>query len=440
MAETHSITKPALTRFYDLITGDEDARVCKDIPDDACRDMPANFFLHMFSSVATKVGDELASAKLVLSWIMTSLGAPGFLTGFLVPIRESGALLPQLLVAAYIRRVAVRKWFWVVGSVLQAASVLGMGLAAATFSGAIAGWLIVLLLIFFSLSRGVCSVASKDVLGKTVSKTRRGTLAGYSTAAAGLLTVLVGIYAGAFGSQSNNHYVLLLAGAAALWLGGALIFSLLREPPGATEGGGNAIHSAIQSLGLLRSDPDLRHFILTRALLLSTALSFPFYAMLAREEGQGNFGALGIFIIASGLAGTISAPVWGRLADRSSRLVMVFAAILAGAVAFIVFSAALWETTFIQNRFFLAGTFLAIGLAHSGVRIGRKTYLLDMATTETRAAYVALSNTIIGVLILLGGLVGGIAQAFGASYGILFLGVAAWAAAVSAWRLKEVQT
>jgi hypothetical protein len=37
---------------------------------------------------------------------------------------------------------------------------------------------IVGLLVLFSLTRGLCSVSAKDVLGKTVSKARRGNLMG----------------------------------------------------------------------------------------------------------------------------------------------------------------------------------------------------------------------------------------------------------------------
>lgn len=439
MEERVAVSRARVTRLYDLVTGDEDARVCKDIPEEACRDMPANFFLHLLSSVATKIGDELASAKLVLSWIMATMGAPAVLTGFLVPIRESGALLPQLIVAACMRRAAVRKWFWVAGSILQAAAVLGMGLVAVTFTGALGGVLIVLLLVFFSLSRGVCSVASKDVIGKTVAKTRRGTLAGYATAVAGLVTIGVGVCVGFLVDPPKEFYLALLAGAAVLWLAGALIFSLVREPHGATEGGANAISAALGSLGLLRSDREFRRFIITRALLLSTALSSPFYVLLAKEYGLEDVADLGLFIVASGLAGALSAPFWGRLADRSSRLVLVAAAIAAGSVAVAVFVLNVSAAPIVRSPYYLAASFLAIGLAHSGVRIGRKTYLIDLATAETRASYVAVSNTVIGVLILLGGLVGGLAQVFGVPYVILLLGLLAWVGGLAAWDLKEVQ-
>lgn len=47
--------------------------------------------------------------------------------------------------------------------------------------------------------------------------------------------------------------------------------------------------------------------------------------------------------------------------------------------------------------------FFALSIAHSGVRLGRKTYLEDIAEGDQRTDYVAVSNTVIGVLLLLAG-------------------------------------
>jgi hypothetical protein len=224
--------------LYDLVTGDEDARVCKDIPDAACNDQPENFFLQLGANVCTKIGDELASAKLVLPWLLSAAGAPAFFIGLLVPIRESLSLLPQLFVAAAIRARAVRKWFWVGGSIVQGLCVMAMAAAALLLEGAAAGWTVVGLLVIFSLARGVSSVSAKDVMGKTVSKTRRGTLTGYATAAAGLVTIAAGgwlqLRGGEPGHAGGVAGLLLVAGG--LWLLGAALYANLREQPGATEG------------------------------------------------------------------------------------------------------------------------------------------------------------------------------------------------------------
>lgn len=57
---------------------------------------------------------------------------------------------------------------------------------------------------------------------------------------------------------------------------------------------------------------------------------------------------------------------------------------------------------FLATGFVLPVLLFALMLAYQGVRLGRSTHLVDMADQETRAAYTALSNTIIGILLLAG--------------------------------------
>ena len=91
--------KDTIEQLYGLIANEEDARVCTDISDDACREVPRNFFLILASNVLTKLGDLLISPKTVLAWLMSAIGAPA-LVAWLVPIRESGSLVPQMVIAA----------------------------------------------------------------------------------------------------------------------------------------------------------------------------------------------------------------------------------------------------------------------------------------------------------------------------------------------------
>ena len=111
---------PALRKeVYELLTGDDEGRVCRDIPESACREQPRNFLTHVVSLTLTKIGDGLADPKLVLAWLLGVLGAPASAAGMLVPVHEALALLPQLATAGYIRQLQQRKWVWVAGSVVQ---------------------------------------------------------------------------------------------------------------------------------------------------------------------------------------------------------------------------------------------------------------------------------------------------------------------------------
>jgi MFS family permease len=427
-----------------LFDKDGDARACADISEDACFEVPRNFFIHLFSQIATKTGDALSSPRLVLSWLLAGLGVSPGIIGLIVPVREAGSLLPQLAIGSFVRRSPVRKWFWVAGSVAQGLTVAGIAVVALLLRGAAAGWTIVALIALFSVARGLCSVTGKDLVGKTIPKRRRGRLSGLSASVAGAVTVLFG---GALALVGPDHlpvyvFALFVAAAGALWLVAAGTMARLYEQPGPTEHGGNALRMALASLRLLRRDRMFARFVTARALLASTVLSMPFYVLLARDATGDRAATLGLFIIASSLATAISGYTWGKLADRSSRKTLVIAGAAASAVGVVAY--ALGTQT---GGAPAAGTaswiyavlFFVLSLAHTGIRVGRKTYLVDMASAEERASYVAVANTVIGVVLLLSGSLGVLATFLSSYEVILVFALLGLAGAAVALTLDEVE-
>ena len=83
--------------------------------------------------------------------------------------------------------------------------------------------------------------------------------------------------------------------------------------------------------------------------------------------------------------------------------------------------------------------FFVLSIAHSGVRIGRKTYLVDMAGGTKRTDYTAVSNTVIGVLLLVLGGVSAAVSLLGAQWALLLLGAMGVLGTFWSWKLKEVE-
>ena len=225
--------------LYGLVANEDDARVCRDISDQACRVVPRNFFLLVAAQVLTKLGDNLASAKTVLAWLMAFVGAPAYLVGLLVPLRESGSMLPQIFIGDVVRRRPRRK--------------------------------------------------------------------------------------------------------------------------------------PVARLSILRTDPAFRRFVITRALLMCTALSAPYYILLARRQAGADLSVLGAFVVANGLAITLSAPIWGVFADASSRRVLIAAAAIASVLGVVLFLLVEMKTGVMQSGWSHPVAFFILGVSHSGVRAGRKT-------------------------------------------------------------------
>ncbi|MDX1756532.1 MAG: MFS transporter [Marinobacter sp.] len=430
-------SKNATDKLYDLIANEEDARACSDIPDEACREVPRNFFLILASNVLTKLGDLLTSPKTVLTWLMGTIGTPA-LVAWLVPIRESGSMVPQLLIGAWVRRRPVRKGFWVLGSLGQAASVAVMAASIWWLQGYAAGGVILAALVCFSLFRGFCSVAMKDVQGKCVPKGRRGRLSGLATTLGGAGTVLLTLLLfWGRGEPGIAFYTGVLLLAALMWLVAGSLFACVEEYQGETGGGGNAFRQAVVNLSLLKTDAPFRHFVFTRSCLLCSALAAPYLVLLAQQQTDSGW-LLGGFLLASSLAASLSASVWGWMADQSSRQVMLRGAIIASSLCLIIGTHALFMTSQPAPIWLYPAAFFILGIAHAGVRLGRKTYLVDMAGGNKRTDYTSVSNTLAGVLLLV---VGGLSAAVSfLSEGavIIMLGLLGLVGTLSAQRLPEV--
>lgn len=429
--------KDVTEQLYGLIANEEDARVCTDIPDEACREVPRNFFLILASNVLTKLGDLLVSPKTVLAWLLSAVGAPA-LVAWLVPIRESGSMIPQMVIGAWVRQKPIRKWFWTLGSFGQALSVVGMAASVWFLEGYGAGAGVVGALVAFSLARGFCSVSMKDVQGKCIPKKRRGRLSGLASTIGGTATVVLTILL--FwnqGDPSLAFYAILLLLAAVLWVVAGLLFASVDEYAGETDGGGSALTQAMKSMSLLRDDAPFRHFVITRALLLCSALASPYFVVLAQGSNDSGW-LLGVFLLASSLASSVSASVWGWMADDSSRTVMIRGALIASGACLTV-GAVSWvagEAEWIG--WFYPAAFFVLSIAHAGVRLGRKTYLVDMAGGNKRTDYTSVSNTVIGLILLAtGGLTAALSIISEVAV-ILTLGLMGLAGAISAVRLKDV--
>lgn len=427
--------------LYDYLADDEDARVCKDISDDACHEVPGNFFSILLAQLLTKLGDALASTKVVLPWVLTTIGAPTFINGLLVPIRESGSLIPQLLIGGFIRRFAIRKWFFVVGCIVQGLCVLGIALTALTMKGVAAGALVVGMLVLFSMARAVCSVSSKDVLGKTIPKTRRGRLGGLSASVAGGVSLAVGVFlclGGKVGETSQGVMILMLA--AGCWLVAAVVYGRVNEYSGATEGDANAFKEAIASMALLKEDAPFRRFVIARCLLMSSSLAAPYIVVMAQasQKAQENtqWLSLGVFIVVSGIASIISGWFWGKMADKSSRTLMLITALL---TVIVCCMAAIVDLLATAPLWFSVGLFFALSVVHQGVRLARKTYVVDLAGGNKRTDYVAVSNTLIGIALLVVGLFTAAISQFSLSAMFAVFTLASLGAAWVIRRLPEAQ-
>ena len=423
-------------RIADFVFDDDELRACSTLPEGACAEVPGNVVWHVASGALAKLGEQLSSPGTVLPWVLGAVGAPTAFIGLLIPIKDGGSLLPQLAVAGRLRAVPRRTPWWAVSAAVRAVAVAATAGAVAWWTGTTAGVAVLLALLVTSVASGVGSVAYKDVLAKTVPKGARGRVLAWRAALGGVLGVGAGLLLQATVADADERApfaLLLLAGAGAL-AASAGAFARVVEAPGATEGGRDAIEEARAGWRFLREDVAFRRFLTARSLLFAVPLATPFLTIYGQRTVDAGLGGLGVFVVATALASSLASLAWGKAADDAAHRTMAVAGLVgAASVAYALVVGALlpeaWRTAWVY-----APAFLGLGIAHAGVRLGRKTWLVDAAPDDARPTYVATANTVIGAATVLGAAVGAGAGALGPTAALVtFAGLMAVGAAVAAW-------
>ena len=354
------------------------------------------FFQLISIASFTKLADLLISAKTTLPWLLTSLGAPIWIISLLVPIRESGSLIPQWPIKQQTQNMQNRVMLWRWGIVIQA-SAIGVILIAAVFTQSLtAGLLILGALLILSLGRSLTSLSMKDIQGINIKKGQRGKLVGIASSVSGILSLLTAVLMIMAPNQQDIITIQLLVGLAVVLMLTSLILS--RNLTANLSEQDEAINKQDGLWQTLYQQADLRNLIISRCLLLHGALIAPFFVSASASD-NASF-QLPYFIIASALASFLSSYLWGRLADNSAVKTLLIATIVCviASLSFYVFSD-------VNNWQLDIALFFLLSLGYAGIRTGRKTYMLDIAAGTKRTIYVASANTVVGYVLLgLGGL------------------------------------
>jgi predicted MFS family arabinose efflux permease len=228
----------------------------------------------------------------------------------------------------------------------------------------------------------------------------------------------------------------MLGVAALLWLLAAASFAAIAEPPQQAAHKQGAQDSFASQLRFAFQQPQFNRYLLSRTALLGTALMPPYLVSLASLGEPGSLRLLGGLLLVSSLAGMLSGFVWGRLADRSSARCMRYAGVMAGCAGLI----ALFATQQDGGRTVLVSvSVFLLYLAHAGVRVGRRTHMIDMTTQDDRSVLVAVSNTLIGIELLAVATIAALLNAWLNYGGVMLCTALALLGAALTTGLKEVQ-
>ncbi len=393
------------------------------------REARRSFALGVFNGTAFRLAETLIDPPLVLTWFVSQLTPSNLLAGLVAPLGNAGWFLPQIFFSARIQRMERKMPSYILTAIARAISWLLLAAAV---------WMVddpqVLLLTFFvlyavaRLSAGPAGLAFFDVVAKTIPARRRGSFFGWRQLLGGLL----GLGGGWIVKTVLNHpalpfpdgHALLFALYCAAMVPGLLAFIAIREPPGAATNAVVTLGEQLQRAGqLVRANRVYRRHLSGRMALVLAGVALPFYGIYAKNVLGAPDGMVGVYLATRIGAQLLLNLVWGRLSDRrGNRLVMQLLSLGSGMTALLALAlVALVELAHLQGAWlpYLAlPLFFLDGATRPAQILAGSNFLLELVPDTERTIYIGLSNTVMGIVVLISGLGGLVVDLFG--FAVLF--------------------
>ncbi len=376
------------------------------------REIRRSFVLGVVNGALFEFAERLIDPPLVLTWFVSRQTSSNLLVGLVAPLGDAGWFLPQVFISGLVQRMPRKMLSYALASVVR---------AIAWFLVAAAVWLVddpTLLLAAFFILYGVARLAAGlgglgffEVVAKAIPPNRRGSFFAWRMLAGGLLGLGAGVVTRAVLNRfafPHGHALLFVIYDAVI-IPAMLAFILIREPPGTAIPGAPTLGQQLRRAGqFLRTDGVFRRYMGMRTALGLAGIALPFYGVYARNVLGAPEGMVGIYVAVRVAAGLVANLPWGSLSDhKGNRLVTLwlslgsaFTSLLAlGLVGWVSASPGPepWRPYLAVPLFLLNGA-----LAPASALVGNN-FLLELVPEAERPLYLGLSNTLIGIVVLISG-------------------------------------
>jgi len=392
------------------------------------RSVRRNFLAFTLNGLFFPGAGRILEAGLLLTWFVTQLSEATWLIGLIVPIQYGLALLAQPWIGQYLSGTR-RRAPWYAGQALVRAGLwcgLGVATGLADEQRGLLLWLFFTIVLLDAVLAGVGNIAFSDTLARVIPEKLRGRTRGWRGASGAVTSALVGVVMTRLTSPDRDLsiFVWLFAGAGILYGLGGLTFVAINEPAETHAPEPLALQPVFREMW--RRDA-FRRFVWIQVLTVPAIHVLPFLTLLGKQRHSIELDALGLMIIADGVAPLSANLLWGRLADRRSNQWVIRCATLTAVVTPSLAAVLSGRNAALSHAgvvmIFTALVFVARA-AQVGIDLGTKNYILDLAPdAERRPLYIGVNDTLIAIPTIALISSGAVVDALG--FATLFVGTAA---------------
>jgi Major Facilitator Superfamily len=394
-----------------------------------------NMILHVTNGAFGGFGDALTSVPLVMTALLSQLTGSNILIALLGPLRDAGWYLPQFFMAPWVDRARLKVSAYRTTTVFRTAS--WAALVASIFLLRDPGLLLLsifLCTVAISLLAGFAALPFLVATAKVIPPNHMGLVFGLRQFTGGLLGIAAGgavtlILGGQTGLAFPQNYAVVLGCGAFGYALSYVTFGFVKEEPDPAPPKSAPVLANLQrAWAIARVDAQYLRYILMRVALLVGAACVPFLTVYAKRALGVSDAFIGTLISVTLASSLLSNVGWARLSDqRSNRQVMIIAAIMG--MGFCAIAAAMTALPSSAVNADLAHGLLMVlfavsGAMLAGINLVSAPLMIEVAAPDHRSLYIGLSNSILGVVLLLTTLVGVIVDQVGFIGLFVFCGIA----------------
>ena len=396
-----------------------------------------NFFANVMDGALFSLGLSFGSQQTILPVLVRDIGGGNIALGLIPVVWTLGFNAPQILIAPLARRTPVKKPLLLRTAMFQRIPWLMLAAAAFFLFGRVPS--AVALPVFFVIL-GLAALGGSfnlpvwfDLVAKLTPVRRRGRLFGARSILGALLGAAGGwVAARILGAvESPVSFSILLALSFCAMMFSYLFLLTLREPPETPPvHPGRPAGEPRGFIAILRTDRNLRRFLVADALQISAGMGLAFFTVHGLKKFALPDSAAGIFT-ALMMGGTIAGSlIFGPLADRRGHRINLMAG--AGAT-FLSALAALFAPDPVTYGIVFVCAALTITLG----TISRLPLLAELSPDAERPSVVALANLVTSPFVFCGVAGGFIADAAGYEYVFGLAALFALSALLWLWFMVE---
>ncbi|MGI5817033.1 MAG: MFS transporter [Armatimonadota bacterium] len=384
---------------------------------DRARDMlvpfnARNYRLGIVNGMLAVAGGRLADINIIVPLLIHRLSGAAWMVGLVLGLRDIVRTVVEVAAARSLDTKELKKPAYISSSILRAVmyiTIVAVMWHANVVPDAVVLAVVVVALLGYAAGLGLSTLASNDILAKSVPTFRRGSLQMWRR-----LGALVIIFAGVtpfvhwmigpngpfdFPRNFSVLFAVSLTASGAAWV----LFAQVREPR--SRAGERKLtwnQHLRRGVGLFRSDACYRRVIRIRLLIGIAAAIRPFLIVFATDVWNLSDDVAATFLAIQVGAEFIGALVVGQVSDRLGNrraILLVIASTIFCCTAAVVAGASDWDvplTLFawqMNLQIIILGTaFIGSGLFLASLTIGYTNYLMDIAPEDKRPSYMGFST------------------------------------------------